>query len=140
MILLVRIYVPLFFGNTDILLHDIDGAPLDPQGYGVWRDLSLCPAARYESRHRPRIKKGRVELFVRTMRISDKNLKGAGLRPRLDFSKESREAATAFFARHALNDRQPVIAIHAFSCDTYKDYPRMGALIEKLAERYKGTR
>src|SRR5262252_6151766 len=45
-------FFPLFAGNTDVLLHDIDGPPLDLQCFRAWYNLSFCPAARYESRHR----------------------------------------------------------------------------------------
>jgi len=130
-------FFPLFADNTDVQLHDIDGAPLDPQRYRAWRDLSFCPAASYESRHRPNIKKGRIELFARGMGIAYKQLKASGLRPRLELTTESKNAADAFFAEHDLNGRRPIIAVHAFSRETYRDYPRMGALIEQLAERYK---
>jgi len=71
------------------------------------------------------------------MGIAYKHLKDSGLRPRLELSTESKSAADAFFCEHGLDGRWPIIAVHAFSRETYRDYPRMGALIERLAERYK---
>jgi hypothetical protein len=130
-------FFPLFAKNTDVQLHDIDGAPLDPQRYRAWHDICFCPAARYESHHRPRIKKSRIELFASGMGITETQLKASGLRTRLEFSTESKNAADAFFAEHGLFNQRPIIAVHAFSRETYRDYPRMGALIEQLADRYK---
>jgi len=130
-------FFPLFAENTDILLHDIDGPPLNLRRFRTWYNLSFCPAARHESRHRPSVKKGRVKLFAGGMGISEKEINTVGLQPRIDFSEVSKRAAVAFFAEHGLDREQPVIAVQAFSRETYRDYPRMNALIEKLAARYK---
>src|SRR5262249_45429403 len=126
-----------FAENTDVLLHDIDGPPLDLQRFHAWHNLSFCPAARYESRHRPNVKKGRVELFASGMGISEKEMTTVGLQPRINFSEMSKRAGAAFFAEHGLVNQHPIIAVHAFSRETYRDYPRMETLIEKLAARYK---
>jgi len=130
-------FFPLFAENSDVLLHDIDGPPLDVRRFRAWYDLSFCPAGRYESRHRPNVKKGRVKLFAGGMGISEKEISAVGLRPHVEFSEISKRAAATFFAEHGLDGQQPVIAVQAFSRETYRDYPRMDALIEKLAARYK---
>ena len=130
-------FFPLFAENTDVLLHDIDGPPLDLQRFRAWYNLSLCPAAHYESRHRPNVEKGRVELFAGGMGISEQEIDAVGLQPHIRFSEVSKHAASAFFAEHGLDGHQPVIAVHAFSRETYRDYPRMDALIKNLASKYK---
>src|SRR5215467_2591178 len=71
------------------------------------------------------------------MGISKKEINAAGVQPRVDFSDVSKDAADAFFAEHGLDGQQPIIAVQPFTRDTYKDYPRMDALIAKLAARYK---
>src|SRR5262249_44288224 len=117
--------------------HDIDSTSVDGAQFARWHNFSFCPAGAYESLHRPRVTKGRVELFANGMGISRKLLHRSGGSLRLTLSPRGLENASKFFAMHRLNGELPVIGVHAFSRDTYKDYPHMNALIAALAGRYK---
>jgi hypothetical protein len=130
-------FFPIFSGNPDVVLHDID-SELEPWRYGKWYNLSFCPSGLYESRHRPNVRKSRVELFAKGMGISIKELRDVGLKPRLFLTDDSLRRADEFMAEHevARNGRS-VVGVQPFSRDTYKDYQRMNKVILELAKRFK---
>ena len=59
-----RRFFPLFEGNDDVELMDIDG-DFDPAAYEEWFNLTDCPAARVESRTAPAVRDNRIKLFAR---------------------------------------------------------------------------
>lgn len=130
-------FFSLFHGNTDVVLHDIHGSDIDVERFSRWHDLSFCPAGRHEARYRPHVRKGRVELFAAGMGVTAQELEASGDQPVLKLRPDSIERAASFFARHGLDESAAVLAVHAFSRDTYKDYPRMPALITRLAVKFK---
>jgi hypothetical protein len=130
-------FFPIFSGNPDVVLHDID-SELEPWRYGRWYNLSFCPSGLYESRHRPNVRKARIELFAKGMGISIKELKEVGLKPRLFLTDDSLRMADEFMAEHRLtSDGCSVVGVQPFSRDTYKDYQRMDKVILELAKKFK---
>jgi ADP-heptose:LPS heptosyltransferase len=132
-----RSFFPIFADNPDVILHDIDARALETETFRRSHNLSFCPCGAYESRRRPKVRKGRVELFARGMGVSDRALLSVDLKPRLFLSEASLQRADAFLAEHGLDGSEPVIGVQPFSRDTYKDYPRMERLIERLSARFK---
>jgi len=68
-----RKFFDLFRNNPYVELIDIDGPPVDVVDSKAWYNLTLCPAARYESRRRPFVRKGRAELFAASMGVALEN-------------------------------------------------------------------
>lgn len=129
-----RQFFPIVENNPDIVLLDID-SDIDLASYRRWSNLSICPAGAHESRVRPDVKKGRVELFAAGMGIDEGSLKRSGLRPRLTLSFDQVLLRDQTRARLKASNR-PIVGIQPYSRDTYKNYPRMLAAVEKLAETY----
>lgn len=129
-----RQFFPIVENNPDIVLLDIDG-DINLANYRRWSNLSICPAGAYESRVRPDVKKGRVELFAAGMGIDEGTLKRSGLRPRLTLSFDQVLLRDQTRARLKSSNR-PIVGIQPYSRDTYKNYPHMLAAAEKLAQTY----
>lgn len=125
----------IFRNNPYVRLLDIDGPPIDISAYGVWANLSICPAGRYESTHRPHVKKGRVELFARGMGVLMPELSKSGLNVDLFLSDTDREFCSQFKAERRLGNR-PIVGIQPYSRDSYKDHLRIGDTIRRLSENY----
>lgn len=126
-------FFPVFLDNPHVRLIDINGAPLDTLSYRGWRNLTICPAGRYESRTRPHVRKGRVELFARGMGIRKRLLTRHGWNIQMELDADQRAARDAFLAERGIGKR-PVVGVQPYSRDSYKDHPRIGELIVKLAE------
>lgn len=129
-----RKFFAVFANNPQIRTIDIDGPPIDLRQYRKLANLSMCPASRYESRHRPRIRKGRVETFARGMGINRKLLRRQGWHIN-QFIDEVTSARCDEFLR-SLGFERRIIGVQPFSRDDYKDYAQIGPTIERLALKY----
>lgn len=120
-----------FEGNPDIVLLDSDSS-IDLRRFRNWVNLAICPAARYEARVAPKVRKGRVELFARGMGIKRRALDHAGWQP-VSVLDNAQLAAIETIRALAVARGLPVIGVQMFSRETYRDYPHLFALIERLA-------
>lgn len=120
-----------FDGNPYLDLLDSDGA-INLGHYRKWINLGICPAAFYESRVAPHIKKGRVELFARGVGIKKRALNKFGWTP-VSILDEDQNEMIAFIREFSNNRKLPIIGVQMFSRETYRDYPRMNELLEKIA-------
>jgi hypothetical protein len=125
-----------FFGalqnNPSIKLMDLEQT-VNPRHYRRWVNLSFCPAAVYEAAVWPRVRKGRVQLYARSMGIRRSGLRGVGWLPRCYLSPEQeavRDAARARFHAAEL----PVIAVAAYARELYRSYPAMVDTMRSLAD------
>lgn len=125
----------IFQHSPYVNLIDIDGPPIDISQYGSWVNLSHCPAGRYESSHRPNVRKGRVELFARAMRVKQKQLIRQGWRINHHISQDEDAFCDAFLAERGLGKRK-LIGVQPFSRDSYKDHARIVEIIQALAEHH----
>ena len=131
-----RRFHAIFANNPHVRLLDIDGAVIDMTRYRAWSNLSLCPAGRYESRTRPKVRKGRVELFARAMRVTRAMLDRQGWRIDHHLSAGDVRFCDAFMARHGLAGERRLIGIQPFSRDSYKDHARIDEIIAAIAVRH----
>ena len=130
-----RKFHAIFNGDPNIDLIDIEGPVIDISQYSAFYDLSLCPAARYESRRRPNVDRGRVELFARGMGVTARQLRGQGWHINR-FGNDAEQAfCDGFLARHDLGKR-PLIGVQPYSRDSYKDHTAIHAIIADLAKTY----
>ncbi len=89
-----------FRNNSFVELLDIDGPAIDPLTVRRWFNLTICPAAAYETRKRPLVKKGRVELFARGMGIRKQRLSLNGWKPVYDLDDEQHEFCRQYIENH----------------------------------------
>ena len=130
-----RKFFDLFRNNPHVELIDIDGPPVDVTRCRAWFNLTMCPAGKYESERRPFVKKGRTELFAKSMGVGKVSLyrHGWAVEYHLD------AAQIAFrdkFIRDAALGAKPVIGVQPYARDTYKDHPEIARFIEALRSRY----
>ena len=130
-----RKYFDLFRNNAYVELVDIDGPPVDVVGARAWINLTQCPAARYESRRAPFVRKGRAELFAAGMGIGKRLLDRHGWHVEYALDDEQRRFRDDFFRDHDLGAR-PLVGVQPYSRDSYKDHERFGAFVEALSQRY----
>jgi ADP-heptose:LPS heptosyltransferase len=130
-----RKFFPIFEHDPSIRLVDIDGPPIDVARYREFANLSFCPAARYESRIRPNVRRGRVELFARAMHVTPAQLRAQGWHINRFEADDDGERSDRFLAKHGLGKR-PVIGVQPYSRDSYKDHVGIGQIITALAKRY----
>lgn len=132
---LPRKFHPIFSNNPHVNLIDIDGPEIDISQYRRWVNLSDCPAGRYESRHRPRVKKGRVEIFARAMGINRRRLRQQGWRINSYLTDVDEAFCDQFFTANGIGSR-PVIGIQPYSRDSYKDHIYIREIMAGIAEHY----
>lgn len=130
-----RKFFPVFKGNPHIRLLDIHGPVIDISDYKFFVNLSNCPASRYESRVRPFIRKGRVEVFANAMGVKCAELARQGWRIN-QFPQEDDNAFCDQFLSEKGFGKRPLIGVQPFSRDSYKDYPAMAQVIQGLAQHY----
>jgi len=130
-----RRYFPLFQGNTDVRLIDIEQEGLDPLAYKKWFNLTDCPAARVESRTAPKVKRTRIELFARSMGIGWWRTKRMAKLPRYFVTPEDKAFQQTFWREHRLM-AETVIGVQLHSDEVYRDYPHMPQLVARLAHDY----
>lgn len=130
-----RKFFPVFINNPHVRLIDIDGPAIDISRYRQFVNLSLCPAGRYESRTRPFVKLGRVEIFARAIGVRSSELKAQGWHISQFGSAEQDSFCDMFLAEKGLGAR-PIIGVQPYSRDSYKDHPAIGSIIAALARHY----
>lgn len=125
----------LFDGFEGVRLLDINGETIDLSGYQRWVNLTDCPAGRREAQQFPNVRDNRIEIFARAMGIGKLRLKRlGGFQPAYQVRED--EAAWARETLATLNPRGlPVIGVQPFAADTYRNWPHMPALVQRLAER-----
>lgn len=130
-----RKYFAIFANNPHVELIDIHGPALDVAQFRAWRNLTLCPAAAHESRKRPFVKKGRVELFARAIGAGRRGLAATGWGVELALDERQLAFRRAFIAAAGFGGRA-LVGVQPYSRDSYKDHPRIGAFVRALAARY----
>ena len=130
-----RKFHAIFKGNPHIRLLDIHGPAIDISSYRHFVNLSNCPASRYESGVRPRIKRGRVEVFAHAMGITAHTLRKQGWRINR-FEQPDDAAFSAGFLKERGLGQRPILGVAPYSRDSYKDYPHIGQVITELAEQF----
>ncbi len=128
-------FFPVFANNPHVRLIDIEGSAIDVSNYREFVNLSICPAGDYESRTRPDVKLGRVEIFARAMGIQKKALRRQGWRINHFISEEEKAQSEKFLVSHGLGQR-PIIGVQPYSRDSYKDHPAITSIIGALAQDY----
>jgi ADP-heptose:LPS heptosyltransferase len=126
-----RAFFPILDGNPDVVLLDIDGE-IALDAYERWINLSHCPAGRYEAKTRPRVRRGRVEIFARAMKVRRGSLLHHGLRPRIELDPTETDEVARLRARLGAGGRT-VIGLQPYSRDTYKNYPEILTVAQHLA-------
>lgn len=130
-----RRFFAVFDNNPHVNLIDIEGPPLAPQAYGLWRNFTVCPAGAYEDRHKPRVRRGRVEIFARALGVRKAELSAAGWAVELNVSDELKTFCKQFL-RDAGFGARPVIGVQPYSRDSYKDHSAIIEIIRDLARDY----
>lgn len=128
-------YFPLFQGNTDVRLIDIDQEDLDPSSYKKWFNFTDCPAARVETRTAPKVKRTRIEVFARSMGIGWWRTKRMEKLPRYVITPEDKAFQQTFWREKNLVAKT-VIGVQLHADEVYRDYPHMMQLVQRLAHRY----
>jgi ADP-heptose:LPS heptosyltransferase len=134
-LIIERKYFDIFRNNPYVEVVDIDGPPVDVTKCKVWRNLTFCPAARYESARRPFVKRGRAELFARGMGIGKRSLNRHGWHVEYVLD-EGQIAFCDAFVRDAGLGLRPIVGVQPYSRDTYKDHPEIGRFVEALSADY----
>ncbi len=130
-----RKFFDLFRNNSHVEVIDIDGPPVDVTRCRAWFNLTMCPAAKYESARRPFVKKGRTELFARAMGVGRFSLYRHGWE--VEYNLDADQAAFRDrFIREAGFRARPIIGVQPYSRDTYKDNPYIRQFIQALHADY----
>ncbi|MBM2840729.1 MAG: hypothetical protein HW412_1257 [Bacteroidetes bacterium] len=128
-------YFPVFEGNTDVRLMDIENDLFNCLGYRRWFNFTDCPASRVESRTAPKVKKSRIEIFARALGINPLALRSIDKRPRYLVLPEERAFQINFWKAHGLEGKN-VIGIQLRSDEVYRDYPHIRQLVSEVAQEY----
>jgi ADP-heptose:LPS heptosyltransferase len=128
-------YFPVFEGNDDVKLIDIEGDFFTHLKFNKWYNFTDCPAARKESITAPRVRKSRIDIFASALNIKFLSRIKMSKRPRYFLTNEELRYSAEFWKQFDLNGRT-VIGIQLHSDETYRDYPLMEKLVEMLSERY----
>jgi ADP-heptose:LPS heptosyltransferase len=126
-----RRYFPLFQGNPDVSLLDIEDGTIDFLAYRKWYNFSDCPAARIESRTAPKVRKSRIDIFASAMGVGMLRARMMNHRPRYFVSDDEKAYQSEFWKQHGLLGKQ-VIGVQVHSDEVYRDYPHMLRLVEAL--------
>ena len=130
-----RRYFPVFEGNADVTLVDIESDRLDAREYRRWLNFTDCPAARVESRTAPKVRRGRIEIFARSLGLSPLAVHRMKKRPRYTVLPEERVFQQHFWEAHRLGQRK-VVGVQLRSDEVYRDFPHMRRLVARLARAY----
>jgi ADP-heptose:LPS heptosyltransferase len=128
-------YFPIFEGNEDVKLLDIEGDFFNHLKFHKWHNFTDCPAARKESLTAPRVKKSRIEIFSSALNINFHSKINMCKKPRFFFNEEELEYASDYWKKSGLSDKK-VIGIQLHSDETYRDYPLMEKLVENISKRF----
>ena len=130
-----RKFFDLFRNNPHVELVDIDGPPVDVTRCRAWFNLTRCPAGKYEAERRPFVKKGRTELFAKSMGVGKLSLYRYGWA--VEYHLDAAQIAFRDkFIRDAGLGTRPLIGVQPYARDTYKDHPDIGRFIEALRSDY----
>jgi len=125
-------YFPIFSGNNDVELVDIETLSLDHQQYRKWFNLTDCPASRTESRTAPHVKKSRIDIFARALGIGPFGRWRMDCRPLYFITEEEQLFQKRFWHAHRLDGKR-VVGVQLHADETYRDYPHMESLAKTLA-------
>ena len=128
-------YFSIFSNNTDVKLVDIEDDSFSHLDYSKWYNFTDCPAARLESRKAPKVKKNRTELFAIGLGLKGLRLLRMDHKPVYSLSYDEKEFANDFWDKMKLNDKK-VIGIQLHTDESYRDYPLMENLVEKISRDY----
>lgn len=130
-----RKFHAIFKGNPHIRLIDSHGPALDIASYRRFINLTYCPASIYEGRARPFIRKGRVETFARGMGIKAAALRRQGWAINRVELADDKAFCESFLQSKGFGQRK-LIGVAPYSRDSYKDYPQIETVIERLVQDY----
>ena len=129
-------YFPVFEGNNDVKLINIEDDFFSHILYKKWYNFTDCPAARVESRTSPRVKKSRIRIFANSVGIKHFRYLKMDKTPRYFLNDEETVFVNDFWKNMQL-ENQSVIGIQLHSDESYRDFPMMEELVRKISERYK---
>jgi ADP-heptose:LPS heptosyltransferase len=130
-----RKFFDLFRNNPYVELIDIDGPPVDVVNCKAWRNLTLCPAGRYEAERRPFVRKGRAELFAAGMGVGRRLLDAHGWHVDYRLDEGQSQFRDVFFRENGIGSR-PVVGVQPYARDSYKDHQDIKRFVAALGERY----
>ena len=130
-----RRYFPIFENNPDVKLVNIEEDFFVHSTYNKWYNFTDCPAARVESRTAPKVKKNRIEIFAKELGVRGFRLLRMYKRPRIFLTDKEQGFANEFWTKRELLHKK-VIGIQLHSDESYRDYPHMQSLVEKLSKSY----
>jgi len=128
-------YFPLFYENEDVKLVEIESDFFSHFRYSKWYNFTDCPAARGESRKVPNVKKGRIELFARSLGVRGLKLKFMNEKPRYILTDEEKDFANIFWKELGLTNKK-VIGVQLRADESYRNYPLMEQLVERISQKY----
>jgi len=128
-------FFPIFENNPHVELIDIDSTDLDATSFRAWRNLTICPAAAYESMVAPYVKRGRVRLFAAGMGVRARELAKFGESVEIPLAKADRAFAREFLAEQGFGQR-PMVGVQPYSRDSYKDHPGIIEMIRELSREF----
>jgi ADP-heptose:LPS heptosyltransferase len=129
-------YFPVFEGNDDVKLLDIEGDFFTHLNFHRWYNFTDCPAARKESMTAPRVQKSRIDIFASALNINFLSRSRMSKKPHFFLTEEELKFAAEYWSNLNLN-RGTVIGVQLHSDETYRDYPLMAKLVEQLSEKFK---
>ena len=125
-------YFPVFRGNDDVTLVDIENDRFDCLAYQRWYNLTDCPASRVEARTAPRVKRSRIDIFANSLGIRGIRLWKMKRQPRYFLSEEDKEFRESFWINQGLIGKE-VIGVQLHADEIYRDYPHMEQLVREIA-------
>jgi ADP-heptose:LPS heptosyltransferase len=128
-------YYPLFEGNEDVVLRDIEEDELNHLQYGKWFNFTDCPAARKESKSVPKVKESRIDIFAKALGIKGIRLWKSDRKPRYFIHEEEQHFKNNFWLQNNLTGKK-VIGVQLHSDETYRNYPHMEMVVKELAKEY----
>ena len=130
-----RKFFDLFRNNPYVELIDVDGPPVDVFDCRAWRNLTLCPAARYESKRAPFVRKGRVQLFAAGMGVGKRLLDAHGWHVEYNLDEEQNQFREDFLRDAGFGSR-PIVGVQPYARDSYKDHQEIARFVAALGKRY----
>ncbi len=117
-----RKFFDLFRNNPYVEAIDIDGPPVDVIGCETWHNLTLCPAARYELKRRPFVRKGRAELFAAGMGVGKRLLNTHGWHVEYVLDEAQNQFCDDFLRQKNLGSR-PLVGIQPYARELVQGSP-----------------
>ncbi len=130
-----RKFFAVFENNPHVDVIDIEGPALNTASYRNWHNLTVCPAGIFETKHRPIVRKGRVEIFARAIGIKKSLLNQNGWSVEINPSPEVKAFVDTFLRKAKFGSR-PLLGVQPYSRDSYKDHLKIRDIIEDLSRDY----